>query len=637
MIDYISAYKGLYMKRLLLLLLCALPLLVSARNRKADSTWFARNYTKEETYIPMRDGVRLFTTIYSPKNKSEKHPILMIRTPYSVGPYGKGYSNLWDRHYNDYLRENYILVQQDVRGAWMSEGTFEEVRPFNPAKEGDDTDEASDTYDTIDWLLKNVAGNNGKVGVTGISYPGFYTTMAALSGHPALKAVSPQAPVTDWYSGDDFHHNGAFMMMDAFGFYSGFGKPRPYPTKKRPGGFDFKGQDVYDFYLEHGTLPELKKLMGDSIKFWKDLYAHPNNDAFWQDRNTRNFTQFIPKNTASLVVGGLFDAEDCFGAWNLYKSIEKKAENDNKLVMGPWSHGQWSKEPGEYMGNPRWGSKTSEWYRKHVEIPYFNYHLKGKGSPDKIAEATVFFTGENKWRQFGQWPPAEKENTYIFLQHADLLSFREPNESNSYDYYVSDPARPVPYVEDIHMGRTREYMTDDQRFASRRTDVLTYKTEVLTEDLTLAGPVIADLFVSLTTTDADFIVKIIDVFPTGFSYDTLIYGKGNGKNYPMSGYQMLVRGEVMRGKYRNSLEHPEPFTPGEITEVKYALPDVAHTFKKGHRLMVQIQSSWFPLVDRNPQQFMNIYKAEKEDFVPCEIRVYMDAEHPSRIVLPILE
>ncbi len=427
------------------------------------------------------------------------------------------------------------------------------------------------------------------------------------------------------------------MMMDAFGFYSGFGKPRPHPTKKRPGGYDFKGQDVYDFYLEHGTLPELKKLMGDSIAFWKLLADHPNNDEFWQERNTRNFTQFIPKNTASLVVGGLFDAEDCFGAWNLYKSIEKKAENDNKLVMGPWSHGQWSKEPGEYMGNPRWGSMTSEWYRRNVETPYFNYYLKGKGSLDKIAEATIFFTGENKWKQFDQWPPAEKLNSSIYLQNTGLLIFRKPNKSNTCDYYVSDPANPVPYNEGIHKSRTREYMTDDQRFASRRTDVLTYQTEVLTEDLTLAGPVIADLFVSLSTTDADFIVKIIDVFPPGFSYDTLIYGKGDGKNYPMSGYQMLVRGEVMRGKYRNSLEHPEPFTPRQITEVKYALPDVAHTFKKGHRLMVQIQSSWFPLVDRNPQQFMNIFKAEEEDFVPCEVRVYMDAQHPSRIILPILE
>jgi putative CocE/NonD family hydrolase len=624
-------------KLLITLLLSILPLLVTATGTKADSTWFVKNYTKKEVYILMRDGIKLFTTIYTPNSKSEKHPILMIRTTYSVAPYGKGYSNLWDRHYLDYLKEGYIMVQQDVRGRWMSEGEFVDVRPFNPNKKGKETDESSDTYDTIDWLIANVSGNNGKVGVTGISYPGFYATMASLSGHPALKAVSPQAPVTDWFSGDDFHHNGALMVLDAFGFYSGFGKPRPAPTKVGPTGFDFKGQDGYSFFLEHGTLPELKKLMGDSIQFWKDLYDHPDNDAFWKNRDTRNFTENIPYSTASLVVGGLFDAEDCFGAWNLYQSIEKKAKNTNKLVMGPWSHGQWSKESGDHMGNTRWGSKTSLWYRKNVETPYFNYYLKGKGSLDDIAEATIFFTGENNWKQFTQWPPAAKKDKIIYLQSADLLSFKEPISFIGYDKYTSDPAHPVPYTEDIHTGRTREYMTDDQRFASRRNDVLTYQTEVLDKDLTLAGPVIADLFVSLTTSDADFIVKIIDVFPNDFTYDDALYGKGDGKNYLMAGYQMLVRGEIMRGKYRNSLEKPEPFTPGKITEVKYALPDVAHTFKKGHRLMVQIQSTWFPLANRNPQQFIDIYKAGKEDYIPCDIKVYHDAEHPSGIILPVLQ
>lgn len=625
------------MKKLLLYIICSLPLLAAAQpTNKADSAFFAKNYTKKETYIPMRDGVRLFTTIYTPKDKSEKHPFLMIRTPYSVGPYGKEFSNLSQRHYIDYLRENYILVQQDVRGKYMSEGEFVDVRPFNPNKKGTETDEASDTYDTIEWLLKNVAEHNGRVGVTGISYPGFYTTMAALSGHPALKAVSPQAPVTDWYSGDDFHHNGALMVLDAFGFYSSFGKPRPQPTKVAPVGFDFKGMDSYSFFLEHGTLPELRKLIGDSIKFWTDLYAHPDNDQFWKDRDTRNFVQNIPYDLATLVVGGHYDAEDCWGAWNLYKAIEQKAKNENRLVIGPWSHGQWSKEPGDHMGNIRWGTKTSEWYRKNVETPYFNYYLKSKGSLAKLAEATVFFSGENQWRQFSQWPPAAKMNQNFYLQSADLLSDRKPNSFVGFDSYTSDPAHPVPYMEDVHHGRQKEYMTDDQRFASRRTDVLTYQTEVLDEDLTLAGPVIADLFVSLSTTDADFIVKVIDVFPFDFKYNDT-YGKGDGRNYFMGGYQMLVRGEIMRGKYRNSLEKPEPFIPGHITEVKYTLPDVAHTFEKGHRLMIQIQSTWFPLADRNPQQFMNIYTAKPEDFIPCDIKVYHDAEHPSHIVLPVLE
>jgi putative CocE/NonD family hydrolase len=631
------------MKRLLLLLISFAPLLIAAQPvNKADSALFARNYSKKETYITMRDGVRLFTTIYTPRDKSEKHPILMIRTPYSVGPYGKEYSNLSQRHYVDYLKENYIMVQQDVRGRYMSEGEFEDVRPFNPNKKGKETDEASDTYDTIEWLLANVPGNNGRVGVTGISYPGFYTTMAALSGHPALKAVSPQAPVTDWFSGDDFHHNGALMVLDAFGFYSSFGKPRPQPTKVAAGGFDFKGKDSYSFFMEHGTFADIKKLTGDSIRFFKDLLDHPDKDEFWQDRDTRNFVGNIPEFTSSLVVGGLFDAEDCFGAWNLYKSIEKSARNNNKLVMGPWSHGQWSKEPGDHMGYIRWDSKTSEWYRKHVETPYFNYYLKGKGSPDDIAEATIFFTGENQWKQFDQWPPARKSDKKMYLQSADLLYFKKPISFIGYDKYTSDPAHPVPYTEDVHFGRIREYMTNDQRFASRRPDVLTYQTEVLDEDLTLAGPVIADLFVALSTSDADFIVKLIDVFPDDFKYSDPPHPHPPmpGRDmppYPMGGYQMLVRGEIMRGRYRNSLEKPEAFVPGRITEVKYALPDVAHTFKKGHRLMIQVQSTWFPLADRNPQQFINIYKARKEDFIPCEIKVYHDAEHPSHVVIPVLE
>lgn len=626
------------MKHLLQLLFCLCPFILSAKDRKADSVYFYKNYTRKDVYITMRDGVRLYTSVYSPRDNSEKHPILMIRTPYSVGPYDtKLKTGFWERGYMAYLRENYIFVLQDVRGRWMSEGEFVDVRPFNPDKQGKETDEASDTYDTIDWLLANTQNNNGKVGVTGVSYPGFYTTMAALSGHPALKATSPQAPVTDWFSGDDFHHNGVLMVLDAFGFYIGFGKPRPYPTTVGPKGFDFKMEDNYEFFLRHGTFRELSKFMGDSIQFWKEVGAHPDYDQHWQERNTRNFVQHIPNQTATLVVGGLFDAEDCFGAWNLYKAIEKKTHNDNKLVMGPWSHGQWQKEPGDFMGNLRFGSKTSEWFIKNVEAPYFNYYLKQKGSLAKVAEATIFFTGENQWHQFSQWPPAAKRNKYIYLQNNGFLSFTESNRTNSFDYYTSDPAHPVPYTEDVHIGRTREYMNDDQRFASRRPDVLSYQTEVLDEDLTLAGPVIADLYASISTTDADFVVKIIDVYPDDFKYDTLKYGHGKGKHYPMGGYQQLVRAEIMRGKYRNSLSEPEPFEPGQITQVKYALPDVAHTFKKGHRLMVQIQSTWFPLADRNPQQFLNIYKARPEDYISSDIRIYHDAEHPSRIILPVLD
>ena len=510
----------------------------------------------------------------------------------------------------------------------MSEGTFVDVRPFNPKKSGQETDEASDTWDTIDWLVKNWENNNGNVGVFGISYPGFYSTMAAFCGHPALKAVSPQAPVTDWFAGDDFHHNGAFMMMDAFSFYSGFGKPRKAPTTEPVTGFNFPTKDHYQFYLQAGGLSRLAEYMGDSILFWKDLYAHTQYDSFWKARNARNYVQYIPATTPTLIVGGLFDAEDCFGAWNLYQAIEKNATNNNKLVMGPWYHGQWASGMGKNLGNVQFGSNTSEWYAQEIEYPFFQYYLKGKGQGSNLPEATIFFSGENKWRQFNSWPAKEATITSGYLQKNGKLSFQKITTNPlTYSEYISDPDKPVPYTEDVHTGRTREYMTDDQRFASRRPDVLVFETETLTSDVTVAGSIVANLCVSITSRDADFIVKLIDVFPDD-------YENNPPSSYIMNGYQMLVRGEVMRGKFRNSLEKAEPFIPNQITRFQYALPDVAHTFKKGHKLMVQIQSSWFPLVDRNPQQFMNIYQATAKDFTKAAIKVY---HNESYISLPILK
>jgi len=613
--------------RKLLLAIVLLPVFTIAQN--IDSTWFRNNYIKKELMIPMRDGVKLFTSVYIPKDNSEKHPILITRTPYSCAPYGANeYRAYYSNHYKEYLKEGYIMVSQDVRGRWMSEGTFVDVRPYIENKKPGDIDEATDTYDAIDWLVKNIDNNNGNVGVFGISYPGFYSTEAALSNHPALKAVSPQAPVTDWFQGDDFHHNGAFFIMDGFTFYSGFGKPRPVPTTVGPKGFDFPTHDGYEFYLRTGALPNFAKIMGDSILFWKDLYNHPNLDAWWKARNTRNYVQHIPASLNTLVVGGTFDAEDAFGAQNLYKAIEAKAKNNNKLVLGPWFHGGWARGDGSFLGNVQFGSKTSEWYAQNIEIPFFNYYLKGKGSVDKIAEATIFFSGENNWRQFQQWPPAAAQPTNIYLSNHHSLTFNQSdNKTAAYDEYVSDPAKPVPYTEDVHFRRTREYMDDDQRFAARRTDVLTYQTDILKEDITLAGPVVADLMVSLSTTDADFIVKLIDVFPDDFKYS-------DNDKYVMNDYQMLVRGEVMRGRYRNSFEKPEAFVPNKPTEVKYTLPDVAHTFKKGHRLMIQIQSTWFPLVDRNPQQFVDIYHAKDSDFIKSTIKVY---QNQSKIILSVLK
>lgn len=630
------------MKYIVLLLALWLPAAAQAKepvkdHQKEDSTWLAQNYTKKEIYIPMRDGARLYTAIYAPKSTTTQHPILITRTPYSIAPYGEDkLKQVWRSYHMAYYKKEYIMVYQDVRGRMMSEGEFMDVRPFNADKKGTTIDEASDTYDLIDWLVKNVPNNNGRAGIFGISYPGFYATMGALSGHPALKASSPQAPVTEWFLGDDFHHNGAFMQLDAFGFYSSFGKPRPKPTTSFAGGFQTKVRDNYKFHLEAGTLRNLAKLMGDSITFWKELYNHPNYDEWWQVRNVRNHVQHIPSNTATLVVGGLFDAEDCFGAWELYKAIEKKTPNNNKLVMGPWSHGGWGRGTGEFLGNVRFGSKTSNWYQENIEIPYFEHHLRGVGDLNKLPEASIFLTGTNTWRTFDKWPPAQAQSKKIYLQANGSLSTTEPANTTGHKEYTSDPSKPVPYTEDVHAGRTAEYMTDDQRFAWRRPDVLSFTSKTLQNDLTVTGPIIANLFTSISTTDADFVVKLIDVFPDDFSYTDSVDGTGNGKNYPMGGYQMLVRGEIMRGRYRKSFTYPEAFTPGRVTEVSYQLPDVAHVFKKGHKLMIQVQSTWFPLADRNPQQFVNIYTCGEEDFVSSLIRIYTNSRYPSNIELPVL-
>jgi uncharacterized protein len=632
------------MRKLLFYLLFSLASIAGfSQGTSQDSLWIRQNYYKIETYIPMRDGVKLFTSVYLPKDSTQKHPILMTRSPYSCAPYGLDkWPNFAAGFGRYYLRKGYIIVTQDVRGRWMSEGQFVDVRPFiKDKKSNTDIDEASDTYDAIDWLVKNIPGNNGRVGVKGISYPGFYSTMAAASGHPALKAVSPQAPVTDWFMGDDFHHNGAFFQMDGWAFYSSFGKPRPKPTTIGPSGFDYYTHDNYKWYLETGALKNILKLTGDSIAFWKELYQHPNRDEWWQARNAR--VSMYDVKPAMLVVGGLFDAEDCFGAWNLYKAIKSQSPSTNShIVMGPWYHGEWASNDGTHLGNVQFGSNTSFWYQNNIEIPFFDYYLKGEGAQPKLPAATIFFSGANEWKEFEQWPPAQKQDQAIYLQPDGGLAWSAPAKKNDFSEYISDPAHPVPYTEDVHFQRTREYMTDDQRFASRRTDVLTFQTPVLPDDLTLAGPVIADLMVSLSSTDADFVVKVIDVFPDDFTYtpNEPAPARGRGQapqGYPMGGYQMLVHGEVMRGRFRESFEKPVPFKPGKIENVKFAVPDVAHTFKKGHRLMIQIQSSWFPLVDRNPQKFVDIYTADDSDFQKETIRVWHDSDHPSRIILPVLK
>lgn len=606
-----------------------------------DEKWVKENYIKKEYSITMRDGVKLFTAVYTPKSATEKHPFLMVRTPYSCAPYGEGnfQNRLYTTHWKEYLKEGYIFVFQDVRGRWMSEGEFVDVRPFNPnKKKKTDIDEASDTYDAVDWLVKNIPNNNGNLGVFGISYPGFYSTMAALSGHPAVKAVSPQAPVTDWFMGDDFHHNGAFMLNDAFNFYSSFGQPRPKPTTIGPKEFKYYTEEKYQFYLETGALKNFSELMGDSIKFWTDLMTHPNLDDWWKARDARvGFTNYTKQLPAIMVVGGLFDAEDCYGAWRLFDAI--KNYKNTYLVMGPWYHGGWLKSDGSYLGNVAFGFKTSMYYQQNLEIPFFNYYLKGKGDISSLAKTNVFYSGENLFHSNTTWPPIENKNKELYLLPGGKLNF-EPKYDNHTDFtqYTSDPNKPVPYIEGPMTSRTREYMTDDQRFASKRTDVVCFETDFLKNDLTIAGTVTANISVALSSTDADFIVKIIDVYPNDFSYknydDSIINSMWKGKNYVMNGYQMLVRGEVMRGKYRNSFEKPEPFEPNKITTVKLCLPDIAHTFKKGHKLMIQIQSTWFPLVDRNPQQFIDIYHSEDKDFIKSDIKIYHNLNNKSYLTLP---
>lgn len=616
---------------LAILLLFATPSLFA---QQTDSAYVRQNYTKIERRITMRDGIKLFTSIYIPKDQSKKYPILLNRTPYTVSPYGEANYKTSLGNFPAEMREGFIFVYQDVRGKWMSEGVFDDIRPQVANKKSKkDIDESSDTYDTIDWLVKNIKDNNGKVGIYGISYPGFYSTTSLPGAHPALKAVSPQAPVTDWFIGDDFHHNGALFLADAFPFMSTFGVPRPKPITpdKGPKRFKFPIQDIYRFYLEAGSVKNLKeKYFADSIRFWNNLFAHPNLDTFWRARNVlQHLTHVKP---AVMVVGGFFDAEDAYGTFATYKAIEKQNPGANNiLVAGPWFHGGWVRGSGSSFGDINFGQPTSTYYQENFELPFFKYHLKGEGSFNP-AEANIFVTGNNEWKKFSAWPPNETENRTLYFQPNGKLSFDTVQRTDSWDEYVSDPNSPVPYQAGIQTGRTREYMIDDQRFAARRPDVKVYQTDVLTEDLTLTGPVLANLVVSTTGTDADYVVKLIDVYPENTPAPS-----PNPRNIIMGGYQMLVRGEIMRGKYRNSFEKPEPFIPGMVTKVNYALPDVAHTFKKGHRIMVQVQNSWFPLADRNPQKFMDIYQADPSDFQKATHRIFHDVNNASALTLTVLK
>ena len=524
------------------------------------------------------------------------------------------------------------MVFQDVRGRYMSEGAFEDIRPFIANKKSNkDIDEASDTYDAVDWIVKNVRHNNGKMGVMGISYPGFYSTMAILSNHPAIKAVSPQAPVTEWFIGDDVHHNGAFFLFDNFGFDYFMERTFKSPTREGFSGFKWPVNDGYQFFLDQGSLKNITlKYFGDSIKSWTDAMNHPNYDSFWKARNPLQYLKNA--GPAVMTVGGWFDAEDLYGALHTYQAIEKQnpQSHPNFLVMGPWSHGQWGTGEAKNLGNIFWGQDANKSYQE-MEVKFFNHYLLDESKAD-FPEATIFLTGANEWRNVSTWPPADVSDKKLYFQPAGKLAFSPSALTESFDEYVSDPMKPVPYSVIISTYRTSEYMTADQRFTSRRPDVMVYQTDTLTEDLTLAGPLLADLFVSTSGTDADYVVKLIDVFPQNMKATV-----DKDLDVKLGGYQMLVRAEVFRGKYRNSFENPEPFVPGKVTEVRYELPDIAHTFKKGHRIMIQVQNSWFPLVDRNPQKFVDIYHCSEADFQKATQRIYHDKQHASYLQVKVLK
>ena len=581
------------------------------------------HYTKYEFQIPMRDGKRLFTSVYLPKDASQKYPIMLSRTPYSVSPYGvENYKTALGPS-EKFARDLFIFVYQDVRGRYLSEGDFVNMTPHRDVKRGpQDTDESTDTYDTIEWLTHHVP-NNGNVGMWGISYPGFYTSAGIIDAHPALKAASPQAPIADWFIGDDFHHNGTLYLPHMFRFFSSFGHPRPVPTlppSAAPPTSALTQQDGYSFFLGLGPLSAVnEKFFKNDVPFWTEMTQHSTYDEFWQARDLRRHLKNIKP--AVMTVGGWFDAEDLFGALNTYREIENNSPGaNNMLVMGPWFHGGWARSDGDSLGRVQFGSKTAVFYRDEIEFPFFNHWLKGKDDP-KLPEAFVFETGTNQWRKEDAWPPKDAQQKMLYLQADGRLGFDAPREPGApFDEYVSDPAKPVPYIGGQAPGMTREHMVEDQRFAATRTDVLTYQTEVLDADVTLAGPLTASLFVSTSGTDSDWVVKLIDVYPEDYPDPD-----PNPSGVHMGGYQQLVRGEAMRGKFRNSFSKPEPFTPGKREKVEWVMPDIDHAFRRGHRIMVQVQSSWFPLVDRNPQKFVDIYNARLTDFVKATERVYRGA------------
>jgi uncharacterized protein len=620
--------------RVLLLTLLACSVL-GAQEKPAyevQAEYAKANYTKHEYRVPMRDGVHLYTAVYVPKDSSasNRYPIMLMRMPYGTGPYGEQEYPKFLAPSETLLHSGYIFAHQDVRGKFMSEGEFVHMKPRGSGKSAE-TDESTDAYDTVDWLVKNVAFNDGRVGMWGISYLGFFAAAGMIDAHPALKAVSPQAPMADVFLGDDFHHNGALWLAHAFFFLSVFDLPRSGPAQKfKPREFDFGTKDGYSFYMGVEPLSKAnEQYLHGHIALWNEIIAHPSYDAFWQSRSAPQYLRNIKP--AVLVTGGWFDAEDLFGTLHTYEAAAQNAPKAPVvLAMGPWAHVGWFDSDGESLGDIRFGSKTSQFYRERIEAPFFEHFLKNKDDP-RLPGAYVFETGSNQWRTYDTWPPRNSSVKSLYLGENGTLAFEVSKASAGFDEYVSDPAKPVPYLDGTSVRMAPEYMTADQRLQGRRTDVLVYQTEPLKEDITLAGPVRPSLFVSTTGTDSDWVVKLIDVYP-----DDAPDPVPNPTRVHMSGYQQLVRGELMRGRFRDSYERPAPFLPGEITKIEFTEPDVNHTFKRGHRIMIQVQSSWFPLADINPQKFVDIYSARSADFQKATQRLYHSAAAASRVDVQVL-
>jgi uncharacterized protein len=601
------------------------PALPAAQQMPVD---YAGLFEKSEVMIPMRDGVKLHTEIYSPRDAEGALPILMVRTPYGISSPDKEISHMIYR-YADMVPDGYIFVFQDIRGRYGSEGKFVMLRPIHDASDAKGIDESTDTYDTIDWLVKNVPHNNGRVGLDGTSYDGFLVTMGMVNPHPALKAVSEQACMGDTWLGDDFFHNGAFRLSYAFEYAP------LLETSTENYSFPFERFDVYDFYLRLGPLSNANaKYFHGKIPSWNEFVAHPNYDEFWK-RHAVAYGLKEPT-VPNLNVAGWWDQEDFYGPVATYERLEKDdKKNLNFIVAGPWNHGGWGHGQGKSLGEIPFGSETAVYFRRNIEAPWFAYWLKDKGKLP-LREAILFQTGSDTWTAFDAWPPREAKTRNLYLHENGKLSFDAPETSaaEAFDSYESDPAHPVPYRQrpvdmtypEDHPGSWYTWLVQDQRFVDERPDVLTWQTEEFADDVTLAGQVTAKLFASTTGSDSDWIVKLIDVYPQKYPQD-----------WKLSGYELMIADEIFRGRFRKSFERPEAITPNEVTPYTIDLHTADHVFKKGHRIMVQVQSTWFPLYDRNPQKFVpNIFEAKESDFQKATQRIYRSKQFPSSVEISVL-